>query len=262
MRKLIEYIIRVIEKVPLFKSLIRRFLFEYSFRKNKQEIISLHNENINNGRLIRISIKDKKIKNRLINIFKISFGFIIKLQGLEIYSKPAAIILLPETIDDYLKFIGPKSRNMIRKAGKSGYVTKSFIWNENLEDIFLIHTSSKIRQGRQMDKNYRQYPRPFDSIDTEDFKIKHIGVFHNDRVVAYIELSVYGNFAMTRRILGKKEDLKFGVMNLLFKEVINYGITERAFKILNYLTMENYKTNNLSAFKYRVGFREFTIQQF
>jgi len=51
-------------------------------------------------------------------------------------------------------------------------------------------------------------------------------------------------------------------MNLLFKEVINYGITERAFKTLNYLTMENYKTNSLSAFKYRVGFREFTIQKF
>jgi len=145
MRKVIEYIIRVIEIVPWFKSLIRRFLFKYSFRKNKQEIISIHNENIKNGRLIRISIKNKNIKKRLMDIFKNSFGFIIKLQRLEIYSKSTAIILLPETINEYLKLIGTKSRNMIRKAEKSGYVARSFIWNENLDDIFLIHTSSKIR---------------------------------------------------------------------------------------------------------------------
>ncbi len=262
MRNLIDYIIRVLEKIPLFKPLIRRLLFEYSFRKNKQEILSTHDENIKNGHLIRIAIKNIEVEKQFISNFKNVFDFIIKLKGLQIYSKPIAIIQLPETIDGYLKLIGPKSRNMIRKAEKNGYVGRSFIWNENLEDIYKIHISSKTRQGRQMDKKYRQYPEPINKVDMEDYKLKHIGVFHSDKVVAYIELSIYGSFAATKRILGRKEDLKFGVMNLLIKEAIKYGIRENAFSVLNYLTMEKQKTNSLSAFKSHIGFREYTLQKY
>ena len=262
MRNLLYYIIRVLEKIHPFKPLIRRLLFEYSYRRNREEILAVHNKNIEQGHIVQISIKDKKIKKEAEDFCKISFGFIIKLQGIKIYSLPIAIILLPDTIDGYLKLIGPKSRNMIRKAEKSGYVSGRFIWNENLEDIYEIHTSSKSRQGRKMDKNYRLYPKPIDGVDTEDYKLLHIGVFYDDKVVAYIELAVFGNFATTRRILGRKEDLKYGVMNLLFKEAVNYGIRENAFSVLNYLTMEKQKTNNLSAFKSRVGFREYTIQGF
>jgi hypothetical protein len=222
--------------------------------------MALHDDNIKNGRLMQIDIKDGNVKKQFLRIFKNSFGLIIKLKDHKIYSSPAAIILLPKTIEEYLKFIGPKSRNMIRKAEKSGYVPGNFIWNDCLDDIYAINTSSKTRQGRQMDKNYRDYPKPIDEVDTREYKLKHIGVFRNGKVMAYIELAIYGNFATTRRILGNMEDLKFGVMNLLFKEVVNYGITDNAFRVLNYLTMENQKTNSLSAFKYRVGFREFTVQ--
>jgi hypothetical protein len=128
--------------------MIGRLLSEYSFRKRKQEILALHKENIKNGHLIQIEIKNVNVKKQFVGIFKNSFGFIIKFMERKIYSSPAAIILLPNTIEDYLKIIGPKLRKMIRKAEKSGYVPESFIWNDCLDDIYAIHTSSKTRQGK------------------------------------------------------------------------------------------------------------------
>lgn len=79
-----------------------------------------------------------------------------------------------------------------------------------------------------------------------------------EKLVGYVELYIYGNFAMTNRILGHKEYLKFGVMNLIVKKCVEYGI-ENSIEYINYLTMQNRKNNSLSAFKYRVGFREYSL---
>jgi len=115
-----------------------------------------------------------------------------------------------------------------------------------------------VRQGRQMDQAYLEYPKRVELLAEGDFRIKHIGAFKEERLIGYIELFIYGNFAMTNRILGHKEYLKFGVMNLLFKEVVSFAI-EDGIEYINYLTMENRENNSLSAFKYRVGFRDYSL---
>ena len=109
-----------------------------------------------------------------------------------------------------------------------------------------------------MDSAYIEYPKRVENSDIEDFKIRHIGAFIEEQLVGYIELYIYGNFAMTNRILGHKEYLKFGVMNLMIKQAVEYAIEDKI-EYINYLTMQNRKSNSLSAFKYRVGFREYSL---
>ena len=104
-----------------------------------------------------------------------------------------------------------------------------------------------------MDKNYLEYPKQIDYFGEGDFKIVHIGAYDlmNQKLVGYVELYIYGNFAMVNRILGHKQYLKLGIMNLIIKKCVEYAI-ENKIEYINYLAMQNKKNNSLSAFKYRV----------
>jgi hypothetical protein len=65
---------------------------------------------------------------------------------------------------------------------------------------------------------------------------------------------------MINRILGHKEHLKYGIMNLMIKKSVELLI-EEDIAYLNYLSMQNRKNNSLSAFKNRVGFREYSLME-
>jgi hypothetical protein len=227
--------------------------------KYKKYNIEIHKKNIENNNIVYIKCNNKKKYKFLKNILFKSFGGIIKVKPYVFYFHPAAIIKIPKSIDIYLKDIGAKSRNMNKKAEKNNIYCKTFNWNEKLDDIFEINTSSEIRQGREMDLSYKIYPKKVNyPKNEEDFNIVHIGAFYGERLVGYVELYIYGNFAMVNRILGHKDFLKYGIMNLLMKHCVEYGINNNI-KYINYLTMQNRKNNSLSAFKYRVGFREYSI---
>jgi hypothetical protein len=182
----------------------------------------------------------------------------LSIEQYRFYFYPVAIINVPSSIDIYLKEIGPKSRNMNKKAEKNGIACKVFDWNEYLDAIYEINTSSLVRQGREMDSAYKIYPKKIEYPNESDYSIVYIGAFLENKLVGYIELYIYGNFVMTNRILGHKEYLKFGVMNLMIKKCVEYSM-ENSIDYINYLTMENRENNSLSAFKYRVGFREYSL---
>jgi len=227
--------------------------------KYKKYNIEKHKYNIENGLLVNINcINDKKyifLKNTL----KKSFSGFLDINKYRVYFHPIAVIKVPETIEIYLKEIGAKSRNMNKKAQKNGIICKVFNWNEYLDDIYEINTSSIKRQGRTMDEAYMQYPEKVNNVIEDDFSIEFIGALVDEKLIGYIELYNYGNFTMTNRILGHKNYLKFGVMNLLIKECVEHAIKSKRIAYINYLTMQNRKDNSLSAFKNRVGFREYSL---
>ncbi len=236
-------------------SSLLRFLAK---QKYKQRNYAIHKENIAAGRIAEIRFK-KQVKYKFLKeLLYSAFGGVMQVDGYSFYYYPVAIIKTPREIEEYLKLIGAKSRNMNKKAQKSGIVCRVFQWNEWLDDIYTINTSSMVRQGREMDKAYLEYPKEVKIMQEGDFRVEHIGAFREEKLIGYIELYIYGNFAMTNRILGHKEYLKFGVMNLIFKEVVVFAIKE-GIEYINYLTMENRENNSLSAFKYRVGFREYSL---
>jgi len=241
-------------KKVLPKSL-QRTLAKWKYR---EYIYATHKENIQEQRVVKIECSNKGKYNFLKDTLKRSFGGILTIDKYSFYYYPIAVIKVPNMIEEYLKLIGAKSRNMNKKAQKSGIECRVFDWNDYLDDIYEINTSSSVRQGREMDSAYQQYPKRIDTNPQGDFKIVHIGGFKEEKLVGYIELYIYGNFAMTNRILGHKEYLRFGIMNLMFKEAAAYAI-QSGLEYINYLTMENRKNNSLSAFKYRVGFREYSL---
>jgi len=242
----------------LLNKILPNFIIKLIIKqKYKKYNLSIHKSNIEDNKIVSIQCNNKEKYDFLKYTLKKSFGGIIK-DKYSFYFHPVAIIKIPNTIGEYLKLIGAKSRNMNKKAQKNGIECKKFNWNEKLDDIYEINRSSTTRQGRQMDKAYQEFPKIVENQDKDDFKIRFIGAFLDDKLIGYIEVYIYGNFAMTNRILGHKEYLKYGVMNIMIKECVEYMI-ENDIEYLNYLTMQNRKNNSLSAFKYRVGFREYSL---
>jgi len=243
----------------LLNKILPEFLIQILIKqKYKKFNIQIHTTNIQEDHIVRIKCTNNKKYKFLKVLFKKSFGGLIKIKPYTLYFHPIAIIKIPQNIDQYLKHIGAKSRNMIKKAQKQGIECDVFSWNDKLNDIYKINTSSFIRQGREMDISYKEYPKNIEYPKENDFKIVHIGAFHNTILIGYVELYLYGNFAMTNRILGHNEYLRYGIMNLLIKHCVEYAI-ENNISFINYLTMLNRKNNSLSAFKYRVGFREYSL---
>jgi len=245
-------------KQLLIKVLPNFFIGYLVKQKYRTRNIEIHKQNIQLGNLVEVKCLNNQRYNNLKKIVKKSFGALIDIDIYTLYFYPIAVIKIPKNIDIYLKLIGAKSRNMNKKAEKNGIDCKVIEWNNYLEDIYKINTSSQVRQGREMDKVYLEYPKKVTNEDIEDFKIRYIGAFKDNILVGYIELYIYGNFAMTNRILGHRDYLKYGVMNLMIKKCVEYGIDNKI-EYINYLSMLNKRNNSLSAFKYRVGFREYSL---
>lgn len=237
----------------ILPNFIIKFLIKQKYKKHN---IGIHQQNIQEDKIVKVDCKEKY--EMLKTMFYKSFGGLLKVENDSLYFHPVAIIEVPKSIDEYLKQIGAKSRNMNKKAEKFGVKCQEFNWNEYLDDVYEINNSSTQRQGREMDSSYREYPNQVEYPKNSCFKIVHIGAFLDDKLIGYVELYIYNNFAMTNRILGHKEYLKYAVMNIMIKECVEYAI-QNNIEYINYLTMQNRKNNSLSAFKNRVGFREYSL---
>ena len=245
----------------LLNKIVPNFIVKLLIKqKYKQYNIQVHQENIEQNNVLKVECLNKLKYNLLKSMLYRSFGGCINVQGIRFYFHPIAIIKIPHSMEEYLKLIGAKSRNMNKKALKNTIETDIFNWNDRLEEIYAINVSSEKRQGREMDKAYTEYPKKVENLDEVDFSVVYIGAFKDKVLIGYVELYVYGNFIMTNRILGHKEYLQYGIMNLLMKHCVQYAIDNKV-TYLNYLTMQNRKNNSLSAFKYRVGFRTYSLME-
>jgi hypothetical protein len=242
----------LIDNIPEF---VRKRLLYWKYKSYN---VRVHRSNIEQKRIVRVVCRNEEKYAYLKELLRSVFGGYVRIDGERFHFHPVAIIENPGDTASYRKMIGPKSRNMLKKAHKSGVVCRPFEWNERLDEIFDIHRSATIRQGKRMSDAYLRYPQKVCTRPQEDFRIVHLGAFAEDRLVGYVELYIYGNFAMVNRILGHKAYLKYAIMNALIEQCVSFMI-ETDIAYLNYLTMQNRQNNTLSAFKYRVGFREYSL---
>jgi hypothetical protein len=179
------------------------------------------------------------------------------------YHSNPAMLSIPSTIDSYMYDIGDKSRNMIKKAIKLGYSYKKVIANNYIDDIINIRTSDTLRQGQAIPEYFYQRPDNILSFDSgcalhgEEF----FGIFKDNELIAYSTIFLYGELAQVNHILGHKDHLQNGVMNLLVFEIINSFINSKPWiKGINYLYPgSNNIKKGTGLFKKSVGFREQTI---
>jgi len=235
---------------------IKKLLIKLKWRSTVKKI---HLENILNKKYVYVDVKSSELFHALFALLIKTYLGKISIGNFNFFYIPAATINLGQTDENYLKSIGAKSRNMIKKAKKNGYCVKMFDFNEFKDDVYKINISTKIRQGRLMDASYRAYPQDLLYNSTDGFQNETIGVYKEDNLVAYCELHSYENIVIINRLLGHKMHLPAGIMNLLIYEIFNLTkLNKKDFLI--YRSMLNNKKNTLASFKKRVGFENYSIQ--
>lgn len=169
---------------------------------------------------------------------------------------PVAVLTIGSSHDEYWQLIGPKGRNMVRKAERAGYTFERFRWNDRLDDIYAVNTSMDERGGKPMSASYRERPS---SIGSEAFCAEHgrryYGAFKDGTLFAYLVLVVFGHFAVVNTILGHGDHLKDGIMNGLIDFLARDLAAEGRVRYVNYLTLRGGR-ESLDSFKKRVGFAE------
>ena len=152
--------------------------------------------------------------------------------------------------DDYLATVKKKdyAGHQSQLAKRRGYTMRIIDRNDFIEDIYGINISAETRQGRPMDAPYHERQTSYDIGPP----FECFGIFNaDDRLVAYCNVGVYGNFASTDKVLGYKNN--DGVMLFLFTEIICRLITENKLKYFMYDTYIG-ALPGLKDFKRRIGF--------
>lgn len=170
-----------------------------------------------------------------------------------------AFLTLPDTVEEYLRSIGDKSRNMIQKASRLGYHFLDGSHKDFDQDIYEIRTSDPMRQGRPIPDYYYSNPPVFvlrpSSVGCEYHTERFFGILHEGRLVSYISLFMYGEFAQINHILCHKEHVKNGVMNLNVFYVVKELIEKFPWvKSINYLYVRD-DGLGIDLFKRSVGFK-------
>ena len=175
------------------------------------------------------------------------------------HARPA-MLRIPHDLGAYLSQIGDKSRNMIRKAQRLGYAYKQVDPDDYLDDILAIRLSAPMRQGKPIPDYFKVRPKTvyqeifLNSCDWH--RETFYGIFKDGELVAYATIYFYGELGQINHILGHKDHLGEGVMNLLVSEVVREIIEHRPWvKAINYLYYNVNKTDGgIGMFKKSIGF--------
>jgi predicted O-methyltransferase YrrM len=175
----------------------------------------------------------------------------------EMAREAVALLDVQASDDDYLKQIGDKSRNMLRKADRNGYVSRVFEHNDHLEDLHAIHTSKEVRSGRPLTDAYREFPQAIRA--DQGLCRRHgrifVGAFRDDHLWGYAQLVLCDELAVINRFMGHGERLRDGIMNAVVAHLRQICHERGGVVAINYLTLRS-STEGLDRFKRSVGFRE------
>jgi hypothetical protein len=133
--------------------------------------------------------------------------------------------LLDLSKDYWNTVLTSKERNMIRKARLATIQVETIEYDDYLDDIYEINTSSLIRQGRPMKSTYLAYPKPSTENNTVCDKhwSQYIGAFLDSKLIAYVGLLCHKDVVLISQILGHAKYLKTGVMNLVLYHAVEYS---------------------------------------
>ena len=164
-----------------------------------------------------------------------------------------ALLAIPEHVDSNTKIGARDNIQNRKKCARKGYTVRPIEYDEHLDEIYAINTSAEERGGKPMSQSYRQYPTEYSRKLTRlgiDFRA--FGCFKDETLVAYLSFARYGNFLKVDKVLGHKQHLRCGVMNLLFFRAMEILSRSHAGYYLYYKTISEH---TLGQFKRRLGFR-------
>jgi hypothetical protein len=160
------------------------------------------------------------------------------------------------TYEDWWQAIGKKTRNMVRKAEKSGIKVEVVEPSEKLaEGIWQVYNETPIRQGRA----FSHYGQTLDSVKAMVFSAQNstfIGAFLDGELAGFIQL-VYGDkIVVMNQILSLQKHWDKAVNNALVAKAIEVCASKKAQWIMygrigNHPSLDSFKENN--------GFRKFPL---
>lgn len=170
-----------------------------------------------------------------------------------------AFLSIPRDIDTYLYQIGDKSRNMLHKAQRMGYEFLTEDWQKYGQDIHDIRTSDPMRQGKPIPEyfytNPPRYVMQSSSVGCGYHTERFFGIVKDGRLVSYITLFMFGEFAQINHILCHKEHVKNGVMNLNVYHAVDELIKRCPWvRGINYLYVSEQRLG-IDLFKRSMGFK-------
>jgi hypothetical protein len=168
-------------------------------------------------------------------------------------------LLQVASYEEWWKNVGKKTRNMVRKAEKSGLKTEVVEPTEKLaEGIWKIYNETPIRQGRA-------FPHYGNSLQIVKRSVlltqgqTFIGAFFQDELAGFIEL-VHGNkTAVISQILSLQKHWDKAVNNALISKAVEFCINKKITWIM-YGRMGNHPS--LDKFKQSNCFSKFPITRY
>jgi hypothetical protein len=169
------------------------------------------------------------------------------------------IALLQVTSFDWWKNIGKKTRNMIRKAEKSGIKTEIVEPNQKLaEGIWKIYNETPIRQERA----FPHYGAPLQTITESVLSAQDctfVGAFFQDELAGFIRLVHGDNIAIISQILSLQKFWDKAVNNALVARTIEV-CANKGIRWIMYGRMGNHPS--LDKFKQSNGFASFPLTRY
>ncbi len=137
------------------------------------------------------------------------------------YQYGFAACVLPKEFDTYFMAIEASARRNYKKAQRLGYVFRRIDYNEHLDDIRDIWTSTPVRQGL-MPQNFlegrvRPIADPPSRTHYQDYP--YFGVFKDNKLVAYAACLVTGELCSLNDLYGHDRYLNDGIVPMLVIEI-------------------------------------------
>jgi hypothetical protein len=158
-------------------------------------------------------------------------------------------LLAITSYDDWLKIIGKKTRNMVRKAEKSGTTTRIAEPSEKLaEGIWKIYNETPIRQER----GFPHYGTSLKAVINNVLSVRdctYIGAYLQDELVGFIQLVQGDNIAIVSQILSMQKHWDKALNNALVAKAVEVCATRKIRWLMygrmgNHPTLDDFKQNN------------------
>ena len=151
--------------------------------------------------------------------------------------------------DEWLKVIGKKTRNMIRKAERSGIVTRIAEPSQKLaEGIWKIYNETPIRQER----GFPHYGTSLKTVADDVLSARdctYIGAYLQDELVGFVQLAQGDDITLISQILSTQKHWDKAVNNALVAKAVEVCATRKIRWLMygrmgNHPTLDDFKQNN------------------
>jgi hypothetical protein len=168
-------------------------------------------------------------------------------------------LLKVKTYSDWLEQVGKKTRNMVRKATKSGIQTEVIEKDDRLvKGIWKIYNETPLRQGRAF-PHYGKSLQAVKAIVYAEPNFTYVRAFFQEEMVGFLQLVFGDRIAIISQILSFQKHTDKAVNNALVAKAVEV-CAEKQCGWLMYGRMGNHPS--LDVFKENNGFTQFSLNRY